>query len=201
MGTAWVMSCPLSKSMTSSAVQMGAAHGKMQQAPEKQPMNTVDVSEAAAANAPLGSQQITDGAHQNADMTMTLACTSSGAAESAAFMLAPKQPDIHTEPESVAPALLMTGNGGKVTPPLAEIGKPPEVPPFEPDNIPVHPDSMRAGLAATSDGTADSSAMQQSAAHDLMPAPEQPRLSAQQVLFWANASVYMHGLSHVQYMQ
>ena len=182
MGSIRVMSCPLSKSMTSSAVQMGAAHGKVQQAPDKQPMNAVDNPGAAVADTPLESQQITDVAHQNSDTSMTLVYASNGAAESGAPMLAPGQPDIGMEPQSVASALLITGNGGKVVQPVAELRMSPEVPPLEPDRGPVHPDSMQASLAAPGDGTADSSAMQQPEAHDRMASPEQPRLSAEQVL-------------------
>ena len=200
MGSIRVMSCPLSKSMTSSAVQMGAAHGKVQQAPDKQPMNAVDIPGAAVADAPLESQQITDVAHQNADMTMTLAYASNGAAESAAPVLAPGQPDISMDTQSVASALLITGNGGKVVQPVAELSMSPEVPSLEPDKDPVHPDSMQASLAAPNDGIADSSGMQQPEAHDLAAAPEQPRLSAEQVLFFAITSVHMHGLSYVHYM-
>ena len=183
MGPIRVMSCPLSKSMTSSAVQMGAAHGKVQQAPDKQPINALDIPGAAVADAPLESQQITDVAHQNADMTMTLAYTSNGAAESAAPMLAPREPDIPMAPQSVASASLSAGNGGKVVQPVAELRMPPEVPPLELDKESMHPESIQASLATPSDGTADSSAMQQPEAHDRMAGPEQPRLSAEQVLF------------------
>ena len=179
MGPIRVMSCPLSKSMTSSAVQMGAAHGKVQQAPDKQLVNAVDISEAAVADAPLDSQQITDVAHQNADMTMTLAYTN---AESAAPMLAPGQPDIPMEPQSGASASPITGHGGKVVQPVAELSRSPRVPSLEPDKDPVHPDSMQASLAAPGYGTADSSAMQQSGAHDRLAPTEQLRLSTKQVL-------------------
>ena len=174
---------------------MGAAHGKVQEAPDKQPINAIDVPGAAVADAPLESQQITDVAHQNADVTMTLACASNGAAESAAPMLAPGQPDIPMEPQSVASALLVTGNGGKMVQPVAELRMSPEVPSLEPDKDFLHPDSMQASLAAAGDGTADTSAMQQSEAHARMAAPEQPRLSAEQVLFLAKASGHMYGFS------
>ena len=186
--------------MTSSAVQMGVAHGKMQQAPDKQPMNAVDVSEAAAADAPLKAQQITHVAHQNADMTMTLAYTSNGA-KSAAPMLASGQPEMHVEPQSVAPALLMTGNGGKVVQPVLGLHVSPEAPPLESNSKSMHPDPMQASLAAPGDIIADSSAMQQSEARELVAAPEQPRLSAEQVLALAKASVYKHGLSCVHCVQ
>ena len=173
--------------MTSSAVQMGAAQGMMQQAPDKQPINAMDVSGAAAADAPLESQQITDVAHQNADMTRTLGYTSNDAAGNAESMLAPGQPDIPMEPQSVAAALLSTGNDGKVVQPVAELRMSPEVPSLEPDTEPMHPDSMQASLAAPRNGTVDSSAMQQPETQNLMAAPEQPRLSAEQVLSLAKA--------------
>ena len=105
--------------MTSSAVQMGAAHGKMQLAPDKQPMHAEDVSEAAAVDAPV-----------------------------------------------------------------AELRMSPEVPSHEQDKKLMHPHSMQASLAAPDDGTADSSAMQQPESHNLAAAPEQPRLSAEQVFPW-----------------
>ena len=179
---------------------MGAAFGKMQQAPEMQHINAVYSSEAAAADAPMGAQQITDVAHQIADMSMILASASSGV-ENAAPMLTPGQPDMHKQPHSVAPALLMTGNGSKVVQPAAELRMSSEVPPLEPHNDSMHPNSMHASLAAPSDGTADSSAMQPSEAGHSMAAPEQPRLSAVQVLLLAKASVCMHGLSCVQSVQ
>ena len=186
--------------MTSSAVQMGAACDKMQQAPNMQPMEAVYYSEAAAASAPMRAQQVSEVAHQISDMTMTLA-NASNAVENAAPMLASKQPDMHMQPNSAAPALLMTGNGSKVVQPAAELRMSSEVPPLEPDNDSMHLDSMIASLGAPSNGTADSSAMQQSEARDSMTAPEQPRLSAEQVLLLSKASVYMHGLSCVQSVQ